>query len=85
MAFARPEKFLDMLMYAYEDGVSLGESVWGMTVFEHALSVIHKCDLTVMNMQSKLSEDDKVMRQSMPVLLTEFFKELIDNVLNEKK
>lgn len=60
MAFARPEKFLDMLMYAYDDGVSLGESVWGMTVLEHALSVIHKCDLTVMNMQSKLSEDDTV-------------------------
>lgn len=34
---------------------------------------------------TKLSEDDKVMRQSMPVLLTEFFKELIDNALNEKK
>ena len=34
---------------------------------------------------TKLSEDDKVIRQSMPVLLTEFFKELIDNALNEKK
>lgn len=34
---------------------------------------------------TKLSEDDKVMRQSMPVLLTKFFKKLIDNALNEKK